>query len=279
MSSDDLLLQSIEFKLRWLAKELRWLNNHKGIEDWGESVTSLVELRSKVTRSTADSRRRFTERRYDQNTPAKKKFYTISPQTFINIEEKSSTAIKQAEKKRRREWESRHNWDWMNKDKVKSWATKIKEPAAVVRGLIDKQRFPKETSGLTQQNFKVNMKGVIDKEETWRESLDMEGDGSEQDEATKVHSETNNHQRELSLIEKKKNRDIWRNALLERLKKENVPVEHWRHHWGDAASMDFRWLIGECAPHGVRVAVIKDLGYNETGKFLFTELRKFYEKG
>ena len=158
--------------------------------------------------------------------------------------------------------------------KTKSWGAKLKEPAAVVTGLKTKERVLKEASGSKQLNSKGNMN-----EETWRESLEMEGDGSEQDEATKVHSETIHHQREWSLIEKKKNRDIWRNALLERLKKENVPVEHWRHHWGDAASMDFRWLIGECAPHGVRVAVIKDLGYNETGKFLFIELMKFYEKG
>ena len=110
--------------------------------------------------------------------------------------------------------------------------------------------------------------------ETWSDSLVMESDGSEQEEATKVHSETNQH-RELSLIEKKKNRDIWRCGMLERLKKENAPVEQ----WGDARSGNFRWLISECAPHAVRVAVIKDLGFNGTDKFLFTELRKFYDKG
>ena len=82
-------------------------------------------------------------------------------------------------------------------------------------------------------------------------------------------------QGELSLIEKKKNREIYRKGMLERVKKENVPVEH----WGDVRSGNFRMLIGECAPHGVRVAVIKDMGYSKVDKFLYKELMKFYDNG
>ena len=80
-------------------------------------------------------------------------FYTSSPSRFINIEEKSSTEIKQAERKRRREWESRHNWKWITKDKVKSWASKIK-PGAVGKGLVDKQRVLKEASSLSNKTLK-----------------------------------------------------------------------------------------------------------------------------
>ena len=80
---------------------------------------------------------------------------------------------------------------------------------------------------------------------------------------------------ELSLSEKKKYGDIWRKGLLERLEKENVPVGH----WGDTESGNFRCMIGECAPHGVRFAVIKELGFKGTDDYLYNELMKFYDKG
>ena len=63
--------------------------------------------------------------------------------------------------------------------------------------------------------------------------------------------------------------------MLERVKKENVPVEH----WADKGSWNFRYIIEECTPHRVRVVVIKDLGCNEVDEFLYKELMKFYDKG
>ena len=93
--------------------------------------------------------------------------------------------------------------------------------------------------------------------------------------ATKVLKEKKELKGKLSLIEMKKNREIWRMGMLERVKKEKVPVEH----WGDKRSGNFRCLIGESAPHGVRVAVTKEMGFHEVGEFLYKELMKFYDKG
>ena len=62
---------------------------------------------------------------------------------------------------------------------------------------------------------------------------------------------------------------------MEKVKKGKVPVEH----WGDVRSGNFRELIGDCAPHGVRVAVIEDMGFHEVGEFLYNELKNFYDNG
>ena len=80
-------------------------------------------------------------------------------------------------------------------------------------------------------------------------------------------------QGELSLYEKKKNKEMWRNGVLERVKKEKVPVEYWDRN------RNFRGLIADCAPQGVRVAVIKDLGYEETIDYLYKELLISYDTG
>ena len=79
---------------------------------------------------------------------------------------------------------------------------------------------------------------------------------------------------EPSLQEKKWNREIWRKGMLDRVKKENVPFEH----WGTAKSGNFKIMIGECAPHEVRVAVTKDMGFYEVGPWLYKELKKVYDK-
>ena len=71
------------------------------------------------------------------------------------------------------------------------------------------------------------------------------------------------------------NREIWRNDMLERVRNEKVPVEH----WGNVQSGNFRGLIDECTPHWVRVAVIEDLGHEEENDFLYKELMMFYDKG
>ena len=74
--------------------------------------------------------------------------------------------------------------------------------------------------------------------------------------------------------EKKRNREIWRKGLLDRVSQEKVLVEH----WGTINSGNFKIMIGECAPHAVRVAVVKDLGSHEVDEWLYKELMKFYDK-
>ena len=56
--------------------------------------------------------------------------------------------------------------------------------------------------------------------------------------------------------------------MLDRVKKENVPVEH----WGSIMSGNFKVMIGKCAPPGVRVALVKDLGRHEVDEWLYNEL-------
>ena len=78
----------------------------------------------------------------------------------------------------------------------------------------------------------------------------------------------------LSLNEKKRNREIWRMGMLDRVKKENVPVEH----WGSIRSGNFKIMIGQCAPSRVRIAVVKELGSHKVDEWLYKELMKFYDK-
>ena len=91
----------------------------------------------------------------------------------------------------------------------------------------------------------------------------------------KYQQEKKKPQGELTLVEKKMNRAIWRKCVLERVKKEKAPVEY----WGDVRSGNFRILIGDSAPHWVRLAVTEDMGFHESYKYLYKELMMFYENG
>ena len=97
---------------------------------------------------------------------------------------------------------------------------------------------------------------------------------AKQEEAFKTEQEKKKAKVKLSLIEKEMNREIWRMGMLDRVKKEKVPVEH----WGSINSGNFKILIGECAPHAVRVAVVKDLGGQKLNEWLYQELMKYYDK-
>ena len=111
--------------------------------------------------------------------------------------------------------------------------------------------------------------------DTWSDSEDRDGDVREQDEATTELQETNSQQRETTVIEKKRNREMWRDAMLERLRKLKLPLEH----WGNVGSGNILSMVRGCAPEGVRKAVIEDLGDHGTGEYLYKELMKFYEEG
>ena len=104
--------------------------------------------------------------------------------------------------------------------------------------------------------------------------LEGDGDVSLPEQDIKDKQETKKLQGELSLIEKKRNTEIWRKGMLDRVKKEKVAVEH----WGTIRSGNFKCTIGEYAPHGVRVAVVKDLGSNWVAQWLYKQLVKYYDK-
>ena len=97
---------------------------------------------------------------------------------------------------------------------------------------------------------------------------------AKQEEVIKNNGEKKKLQGELSLIEKKRNREILRMGMLEWVKKEKLTAEH----WGTIKSGNFKIMIGECAPHKVWVAVIKDMGGHEVDQWLYKELMKFYDK-
>ena len=69
------------------------------------------------------------------------------------------------------------------------------------------------------------------------------------------------------------NREIWRKGMLERVRMEKKPFEHWGH----MKSGNFKIMIGECAPTDVRRAVVKEMG-QQVDAFLWEELLKFYGK-
>ena len=60
--------------------------------------------------------------------------------------------------------------------------------------------------------------------ETWSDNLDWDGEVSVQEEATKNKQETSLLQVDLSITEKKKNRECWRKGMLESVIKEKVAV-------------------------------------------------------
>ena len=80
---------------------------------------------------------------------------------------------------------------------------------------------------------------------------------------------------ELSLDEGKKNREIWRKGMLERLRKQKVP----RGHWEDVGSGNFQGLMSFSAPFEVRMAVLKDMGKNEVDEWLYQEMKRYYDIG
>ena len=182
MSTTDLITGSIEFKLRWLARELRWLNDKTGIDDWVSSVTSLVGLRKTMNISTDVVRTRFSERRYDQMTPWKRMNYTISPHININIEAEPSSERNRSEK-RRRDWERRENWGWVTKNKVDSVAPRPKHsenPAEANRGLTDKPLSLQQTPIVKELELKENLKGGNAKEAKDKEMEVDEDTGDKQ---------------------------------------------------------------------------------------------------
>ena len=115
MVTEDLVAESIGYKLRWLARELRWINDPSGIDKWVESVKSLCELRWKISACRAEHHELVAKRRNDQWTSLEKTNYTISPEVKVNIEERLASEERQVGK-RGREWKCRDNWKDMNKD-------------------------------------------------------------------------------------------------------------------------------------------------------------------
>ena len=83
------------------------------------------------------------------------------------------------------------------------------------------------------------------------------------------------HQETKEKEDKERNRQFWRRVMLERVMREKVAAEH----WDTFESRNFKWLIEECAPQGLRKAVIKDMGFHKVLQWLHKELMKFYDKG
>ena len=90
-----------------------------------------------------------------------------------------------------------------------------------------------------------------------------------------IQQETSWPKGELSLDEGKKNREIWRKGMLERLRKQKVP----RGHWEDVGSGNFQGLMSFSAPFEVRMAVLKDMGKTEADEWLYQEMMRYYDTG
>ena len=91
---------------------------------------------------------------------------------------------------------------------------------------------------------------------------DKDGDGVLQEEIKK----------ETKMI---KYREIWRKGMLDRVRKEKRPFEHWGH----IKNGNFKIMIGECAPGAIRIAAVKEIGSQQVDVFLWEELLKYYGKG
>ena len=85
MTTEELVCDRIGYKMRWMARELRWINEPTGIQEWVASITSLCELRWKINRSVRDSPRQNAKQRCDQSWMTRAKL-TTSLQAGVNIE-------------------------------------------------------------------------------------------------------------------------------------------------------------------------------------------------
>ena len=92
MFAEDFVADSTGYKLRWLSRELRWINAPTGIGAWAESVRALCELRWKIIASKVAHPEHKSNRRNDQTSSLKKTVYTISPIETVNVWEGPSSA-------------------------------------------------------------------------------------------------------------------------------------------------------------------------------------------
>ena len=80
MLTEDIVSESVGYKLRWLARELRWLNDPSVIQEWVQSVSSLTELLRKLESKSGGPQTRDLKRRNDPRSVWKKKPYLSSAQ-------------------------------------------------------------------------------------------------------------------------------------------------------------------------------------------------------
>ena len=273
------MVERIGYKLSWLSRELRWINDPTEIEAWVASTKALSDLRWKMKQNVETVPRRDACSRQDHATLNVKRAYTISLAHMTTMEDQS-TAKMNSWRPRRREKVAR---------KVLNMDIDVEEPAKEVKKAQELPMPPlrsprgkrgikrgdgvmlKELGGMKsgdndvgkrQKDWKKDPKAAVMKMLGIPSEGDKDGDGGLKEETKKD-------------TKRIQNREIWRNGMLERVRKEKQPFEHWGH----IKSANFKIMIGACAPRAVRIAVLKEMGLQQVDVFLWEELLKYYGKG
>ena len=123
------MVERIGYKLSWLFRELRQLNDPWQIEALVASVTALSELRWKMILKAQTNQSRIVGQKV---THTRKRAWTISPAHEVKIEDPSITEIRMQLAKTKWYWESRDNWTDML-DKEESKVKEMEAPLTPVR--------------------------------------------------------------------------------------------------------------------------------------------------
>jgi len=147
ISADAFVAESIEMKMRWLARRLRWWDKIDEIEQWESTVASLKDLlqRSRLDGATYPAKNlnvltvsapqsvSFTNKRYNETNMAERTQISearnltielVADQSSLklvkaknkhqsgvnNQQENSLPSERRHSDKRKRDWESRENW-------------------------------------------------------------------------------------------------------------------------------------------------------------------------
>ena len=275
MFTEDVVAESIGYKLRWLSKELRWINSPSGIDAWAESVRALCDLRWKIMASTAAHPEHNSNRRNGQTPSFKKTVNAISPKEAVNFWEgpssakdsrrnKDETKSTRIEKKR-----TIVKWKrlWVAK-KEKAKGKKIEEDK--VQNEAGKMRFGVEKESLSK-DMEIDVRPEVEKGND--KGGEEEHVSSRMGDKVAVRGDAN----------WKKVKRWWSDALWRRLKLESKDPGYW------AQDNNFEELVMTCSADEILLGKFKEYYPNkpaedslvdsldeELYKYLGVELDKFY---
>ena len=240
-------------KMEWMGRRLRKIDDVEEIKQWVSAMREINDLLKEVDIKDCKD----AWRPWSQSTQRGKK---VGKTDQI------------ASKRRRLESRKPHLKNWKT-EKVQQVGLEV-SPGEELKKNEDLEMLPAQershraTSRLPRVEEDGDEVEMLEKRCPPR--VEVDGEDDRMDPKAAVMEMLEKAERE----EKKRNREIWKKGMLDRVKKENVPVEH----WGTINSGNFKIMMGDCAPHRVRVAVVKDMGGQEVNEWLYKELMKFYDK-
>ena len=255
---ENIVVESIAHKLRWLARELRWINDPSGIEKWVASTMALGEVMQKMKDLAVTTSVWNAERRNDQTISTQRVAYTISPPCVTTLEYRPTTERLGKDQliaesrglaaKRGREWERRENWTDMIKNTGFEMQTGVAQVQEVQLDGDDLEMW-EPNPAVVEEVYKPQEKTGSDSLEWVEDVNEMEQDAEEQvpppdlkeeiavDETNDVEKATGEERRRGDSAAKEKIKLWWKEALWRKLKEKEQEQEYW------AASENFTRLL------------------------------------